>query len=246
MSDRICFLCIDHRLEEDLLFWQTLARNIAASPSRPPMFLVVGSGERAEQLLAGCGGSVHRSRGTLQPESRLEQESIERAAREEGHRIVQVFADSGLSSVGFTGVDRKILIRKKSGHLSVSQMASLTAWCRSGVIPVLMCVGLDTDNKIVDFHPSEVCQAILETEISSDVNMMGQMVLLVSKASKTLMKLVDTGAEIDSESLLKESPDMAPILAILTAREAVECRITHVSQVAEMRAARLRFHPGRR
>ena len=84
--ETINVVCIDHRLEEDLMFWETLARNLATARSRPPMFLVVGSGERAARMLVASGGSFRRTKGVLNPESTAERNGLERASREDGSR----------------------------------------------------------------------------------------------------------------------------------------------------------------
>jgi len=239
MDERIFIVCLDHRLEEDLLFWQTFTRVMDPGHSRPSTFLVLGSSDRCARTVEAAGGSSARKEGVLVLESQVQRDAFERATRDDGRRIVQLLSDTGVSSVGFAGFDRRILFCDELDQLSASRVGSMTAWCRSGVVPVLMSSGRNSRGEILDIHPVASCISIARQLNSNDSNQKGDIVLLLSRLPGELAERIDTGGEVGLAELDESNALQNPSYLPLIKDSSVRFLVSHVSLLTEMRAARL-------
>ncbi len=239
MDERVVILCVDHRLDDDLLFWQSFIREVSGARLHEPMFLVLGSSDRCALMVEAAGGTSTRTDGVLRLESSAEREAFERALRDDGRRIVQLFSDSGVSSVSFAGFDRGILICDDSDGLAVSRVGSMTAWCRSGVIPVLMSSARNLRGEILDVHPATVCKLIVDWMKRNGTNLVGDMVLLLYRLSDDLAEKIDSRAELKLRELVEAEALPDPSYVPFIEEFRFEIGVSHVSRLAEMKTARL-------
>ncbi|RMH60596.1 MAG: acetylglutamate kinase, partial [Bacteroidetes bacterium] len=128
----------------DPLFLQGLARWVAqAGPQRPPLWLVHGSGERAERLLEAQGLFPERSGGVWAVTRPEERALVERALRETNRTIVATLTDAVVPAVGIHGVDRNLMRRQADGTVVIGRIGWVRELARQRVVPVLSTLVTD-------------------------------------------------------------------------------------------------------
>ena len=128
----------------DPLFPQALAQALAR-PGRPPLLLVHGSGEAAEQRLEAEGLFVERVGGVLQVQSAAERALVERAMRELNQQLVAALTDALVPAVGLHGMDRGLLRWTPEAGVAAGRVGWLEAVVRQGGVPVLSALVADPE-----------------------------------------------------------------------------------------------------
>ena len=130
------FLAIDRSCMEDLLFWQSLSRSLAARPANPdPIAIVHALGEHTERILESGGVDVERQLGLIRTRQ-ADSDLLRRAAREEGRRIANALTEGGISAVSFMGSDRG-LSAVQDGVPAFRATAWLRTLADSGAVPLI-------------------------------------------------------------------------------------------------------------
>lgn len=162
MSTPLHLLFLDPYHLDDPLFISTLARlrsKVQAQP--PPTLLLHGGGDQAERLLEAEGHFPSKSGGIIQPTSPQEAVLLERAIRGVNRKLVSTFTDEGIHSVGFHGVDRKLLRLQDDGTLRAGKLAWLLDLAHKGVLPVLSTLVQDHSlGTVKEGEPSHAIRAI--------------------------------------------------------------------------------------
>lgn len=200
MDDVLKIVCIHRELESDLELWNSLKRALSSAEGR--YLLIVGSNERAARV-SGCGEAVLKRPGMeLIFSSERHRILFEAEIRTAGKKIIQNFTDAGIASVGVVGSDRGILKRDSSGNLRLSGIGSLIALTRSGVVSVLLTAGIDVAGKVIDINPFHVAVIIDKLLYENRGKTKGQIVLLISKPTDSLMEKMVAGTEIEMHEVL--------------------------------------------
>jgi len=193
---------VNRRVQEDLLFAQTLTRSFERSKARCPMVLIVGSAEPAERGLAARGFEVVRHEGALVLSTPDEQTVFERIMRDTGRKLVEQLTDVGISSVGFFGADKGILRKDENGIIGSFGVQTIAALSRSGVVSVLICGGLDSAENVVDLHPTTVCHLFQKHLSVTDCNVMGDIVLLVPELRQKVTCMTEEQTRIPWDKVM--------------------------------------------
>ena len=211
----IRIVCIDRRLEDDLMFRQTLVQNISRAMDRPPMILVVGSGESVERALADSGHVAVRARGELVLDTQEKRAVYERHMRELGRLYVTLLTDVGVSSVGFFGADKRILFTGNDGLVVGSSLQTLVALGRSGVVSVLATGCLNTNQDLMDVHPIHVCNSINETLSKNTYNTKGEITVLIDSIPKSLVSYLGSGRSVSWEQISESGLEIPEEIVLL-------------------------------
>ena len=130
----------------DVLFLQSLTRAMGGARAAGLEALVVhGSGEEAERLLEGEGYFVAREGGVLQVTSAVEAALVDRAVRQLNRRLVSLFTDAVVATVGVVGTDRGLLRAQSDGGVALHRPEWLLKLVRQGVVPVVGAVARAAD-----------------------------------------------------------------------------------------------------
>lgn len=236
---RLKLVCVDRRVQEDLLFMQTLSRSFERSQEFSPMVLIVGSAEPAERALAADGFNVGRQEGALVLSTQGERTIFERVMREQGRKYVQLLTDAGIPSVGFFGADRGILRRTENGKISPSGVQTVAALSRSGVVSVLLCGGLDNAENVVDLHPTTVCRLFEKQLPLERYCLMGDIVLLVAELHGKMAHMTDEQPRIRWNEVMKMGLKFDEIVASFAVSMTSEFYVSSALHIAENRGLRV-------
>jgi acetylglutamate kinase len=119
----------------DPLFLNRLARDVAALPA--PSVLVHGAGEDAERALEAEGLAPGWRNGVLTASGTVEQEIVERAARDLNRRIVTALNDAGVAAVRLDGASRGLLAGGGPAGVTSGAGGWLAELVASGAVPVV-------------------------------------------------------------------------------------------------------------
>jgi len=142
MSRPVFFLYIDRKHQADPLFWSGLGRALADKPGM--RFVVLHDGGDTIQRMLEAQGLPYIDDERSADRRRIAV-LVERALREENHRIVAVLNEMMVPVVGLHGIDRSMLSWNDAGKLVSRGGPRLSDLTARGVVPVLstLCAGRD-------------------------------------------------------------------------------------------------------
>lgn len=215
---------IDYGPMEDLMFWDRFARLLKErGADAPPALILLGSGERVQGLLGGPGaaprtdGELHVDPGDAQ--------KLERGMREELQSVVTRLTDEGLSTVGFSGLDRKLFhfTENPHGRPAVGRRAfeSVTKWTDSGVIPILSCLARTQDDRVLDVHPARAAGCVADALIDTRI------VLVAQRLTEPLRSLTADGDSLECSFSVVASALAEPSHARRLGENGLAVHLTH-------------------
>ncbi|ARA92950.1 hypothetical protein AWN76_007100 [Rhodothermaceae bacterium RA] len=201
----------------DPLFLQGLARWVAqAGPQRPSLWLVHGSGERAERLLEAQGLFPERSGGVWAVTRPEERALVERALRETNRTIVATLTDAVVPAVGIHGIDRNLMRRQADGTVVVGRIGWVRDLARQRVVPVLSTLVTDAASG----QPGEAAAGAVLRALAEAMRPEAMTAVALLKADTPgIRQEGKTLAEVPAEALAGGDwlPDPAPVEALAAA-----------------------------
>lgn len=110
-------LYLDDYHASDPLFLQSLGRALARQVWQQGPIVVHGSGEAGERMLEASGIFRERRNGVLAVQSAQEAALVEQGIRRLNQKIVEIFTDAIVSTVGILGTQRRALVVLEDGSL---------------------------------------------------------------------------------------------------------------------------------
>lgn len=154
-------LVLDPYHQDDFLFLRLLARRLAGPGSiLRPLFLIHGSGERAERLLESAGQDAVRQDGVLRVNSTAEIRLVERGIRESNQRITAAMTEEGVAAVSIQGCDRRLFRSDDTGNQIAVFGDGLVRMAEAGAVPVISMLRAGETNEATEVDPNTAIRAL--------------------------------------------------------------------------------------
>ncbi len=160
-SNVVEILLVDHRPQEDLMFWDAMARSLSRTNREGRWIcLIVGCDEKVERVLAQNGQSTSRTEAD-ELEIALEiSNEVEKTVREAKKNISSRLTDEGVAAVGIMGFERG-LFRSVHGEVVAKKGLKMALWPAPAVVPVVMSVCTEENGAMRDVHPITMARSMV-------------------------------------------------------------------------------------